>query len=81
LPIPVSRELDHIKHQAIAQAARVRGIEFVAQEALFAIGALSDLEGRLIEMVPLAEPRFKAIVDVATAAMTAEVASVAGRYR
>jgi len=75
----VNRELAAIKHGALAQATRIRGIEFVAQEAMFAVAGLSDFEGRLIQMTPLAEPRLKAIVDLATAAMTAEVAGIAGR--
>lgn len=80
LPVSVLRELDHVRHEALAQAARVRGIEFVAQQALFAVASLSELEGQLLQQVPLAEGRLRTIVDIATAAMTAEVAGIAGRF-
>lgn len=79
LPAPVSRELSRIRHQAITQAARIRGTEFVAEQGMFSVASLADLEGRLIQMVPLAEPRLRAIVDIASFAITAEVAGMSGR--
>ena len=74
-------ELIVTKGQAIARAARVRGVQFVTEEALLAVGSLSELEGRLIQMTPLAEPRLRAIVDLATAAITEEISNIGGGYR
>lgn len=64
-----TREAVHVEHgRALVQAARVRGVHYVATTAARAVEDLTDLEALAIQRNPLAEPRLKAIVDTATAA-------------
>ena len=79
LPRPIAREMELIKCQALVRVARLHAIEFVTQQAMMSITGLSAFEGRLITMVPLAEPRLAALVDIASMAMVDEVRKFAER--
>ncbi len=70
------REIDTVKGTALVKAARVEAIGFVTHVALQQLGFLTNLEAQLIEQIPLGEGRYKAIVDVATGAIAAEVAGM-----
>lgn len=68
-----------IEHgRAIVQAARVRGLERVAQEAMSATGALAREEAFWMNAAPHAAGRMQAIADMAAIAM-AEIVSDLGR--
>jgi hypothetical protein len=79
LPASVSRELEWVKHQAIAQAARIQAIEFVTERAMYAVSAITELEGQLTRRYPEAAYRLQGIGDMAAAAMAQEVVGIARR--
>lgn len=68
-----------IEHgRGIVQAARVRGLERVAQEAMSATGALAREEAFWMNTAPHAAGRMQAIADVAAIGM-AQIVSDLGR--
>jgi hypothetical protein len=79
LPRAVSQELARTGHQAIVHTSHLQAINYVAQRGLQAVADLSDLEGRLVQQTPLAEPRLKAIADTAAGAIAAAVAEMVWR--
>ncbi len=58
--------------EADLQVARVQAVGYVGQQAMQSVAMVSQLEGQLSELVPLATSRLQAIADM-TALATAEV--------
>ena len=69
VPVPrrTAREVARAVHQehgrGIVAAARVNAVAHVARTALINAGLLSREEEQLIQLAPLGEPRYKAIID------------------
>jgi hypothetical protein len=72
-----NQQLAVAEARAFVYATEIRAIEFVARVGLQSVADLSDMEGRLIAQVPLAEARLKAIADSAAGAIAAEVIRMA----
>lgn len=72
-----NQQLAATEERAFVYATEVRAIEFVARVGMQAVADLSDMEGRLIAQVPLAEPRLKAIADTASGAIAAAIVHMA----
>ncbi|MEQ3551772.1 hypothetical protein WIS52_14960 [Pseudonocardia nematodicida] len=51
--------------RGLIQAARVRALEYVGNEALHATATLTDLEALYLQRNPLGEARYRAIADSA----------------
>jgi hypothetical protein len=63
LPGKIVRSLDDVRKTGLHSSARVQAHAYVAHVAMRHIAMLSEEEGRLIHMTPLAEQRLKVIVD------------------
>lgn len=72
------QELAIIEAQVDLQSARVHAVGYIGKQAMQSVAMVSQLEGQLAELVPLATTRLQAIADMTTLA-TAEV--VAGTLR
>jgi len=72
------KELVVMEAEADLQVARVQAVGHVGQQAMQSVAMVSQLEGQLAELVPLATTRLQAIADM-TALATAEV--VAGTLK
>jgi hypothetical protein len=59
----VQREIEQVQARAIIAKLHEDGRAVLADTALNNLGALSALEGHLIEVAPLGEARYRAIVD------------------
>lgn len=68
LPASTRKALAHLQQQAVLSAARFQAQEYLSREAMFAVTALSELEGQLATMCPLATSRLEFIAN--TAAMS-----------
>jgi hypothetical protein len=77
LSIASSRALTAVEHQTLIQTAKVHATQFVAQQALFAVADLSNLEGELIKAVPLAAPRLESIGNTAAIIIASHVGRMA----
>lgn len=64
--------------RGVVQAARVRALDYVANEAMQAVGGLTELEALYISRCPLGEGRYRAIADTAAVAM-ANIVAETGR--
>ena len=78
LPAATSRSLSRIQHNAIVTTARVQAQAWVGREALFAVADLSELEGQLGHLCPLAVSRLEAIANMATLAIAQTVSQFRG---
>ena len=82
VPARIEQAVDNavaVEHgRGIVRAARVRALEYVANEALQATAGLTELEMLYVQRAPLGESRYKAIVDTAAVVMANFVAE-AGR--
>lgn len=58
-----SREIERTQAQALVADVREQGRALLANTALQNVGALSALEAHLIQVAPLGEARYRAIVD------------------
>ena len=68
-----------IEHgRGLVRAAQVRAVEYVATEAMQAVGGLTELETLYIQRSPLGESRYRAIADTA-AVVVANIVAEAGR--
>ncbi|NMN98459.1 hypothetical protein [Antrihabitans stalactiti] len=68
-----------IEHgRGMVQAARVRALEYVANEAMQSVAGLTELEALYISRCPLGEGRYRAIADTA-AVMMANIVADTGR--
>lgn len=85
----LSRELDtldrrktmamaELEARAQLESARVHAIGFVGQQALQAAAMLSEMEGQLAKICPLATGRLQGLADI-TALAIAQVVGEAGR--
>lgn len=73
---PLTRQVEAVRGSAVVSAARINAAAYVAHTALSFTAQLSAEESRLIEMTPLGEPRYKAIVDHFTGVACAEIAGM-----
>lgn len=67
-----TRNLAVIEAETDLQVARVHALGYIGQQGMQSIAMVSQLEGQLAELVPLATSRLQAIADM-TALATAEV--------
>lgn len=63
LPASTTKSLARIQQQTILGAARVQAQEYLGREAMYAVTALSELEGQLATMCPLATSRLEFIAN------------------
>ena len=69
------REGVAVEHgRGLVQAARVRALEYVSNEALQAVAGLTELETLYLRRSPLGEARYRAIADNAAIAFATIVA-------
>jgi hypothetical protein len=66
LPAALRRDLTTIQERAVVQTARVQAHAYVAAEAMYAVLNLSELEGQLATMSPLATSRLEFLANAAT---------------
>ncbi len=82
VPAQVQRAVHHgvaVEHgRGIVRAAQVRAVEYVAEEALQAVGRLSRTEAIYAQHVPHAAARLQAIADIA-AMNLADIVAETGR--
>lgn len=71
-----AREIERVQAQAIIATVREEGRGYLTNAALQSVGALTALEQHLIQVAPLGESRYRAIVD----AFTVGAASTIARY-
>lgn len=60
--------------RGLVQAARVRALEYVSNEAMQAVAGLTELETLYLRRSPLGEARYRSIADTAAVAMANIVA-------
>lgn len=70
-----------VENESDVQAAKIDAVGYVAKRALYVVGAVTQSEQQLAQMVPLAASRLQAIGDMAAFAATEIVADVANRVR
>jgi hypothetical protein len=70
------REIERVQAQALIANVREEGRALLTNTALQSVGALTALEQHLIQIAPLGEARYRAIVD----AFTVGAASAISRY-
>jgi hypothetical protein len=63
LPRQVGRAIDVQRYRALEAAARVNAAAYLAHVGMTLTAKLTAEEAQLIQMVPLAEPRLRGIVD------------------
>lgn len=63
LPSVTSKALKGLQHNTIVTTARVQAQEYLGREAMYAVAALSELEGQLATMCPLATSRLEFIAN------------------
>ena len=78
LPAPTNRALGRIQHRAIVATARVQAQAWVGKEALFAVADLSELEGQLGSLCPLAVSRLEAIANMTTLGIAQTISGFRG---
>ena len=78
VPAPTSRALGRIQHNAIVATARVQAQAWVGKEALFAVADLSELEGQLGSLCPLAVSRLEAIANMTTLGIAQTISGFRG---
>ena len=66
LPAALRRDLTTIQEQAVVTTARVQAHAYVTAEAMHAVLNLSELEGQLAMMSPLAASRLDYLANAAT---------------
>jgi hypothetical protein len=78
-----SRQLDlaAIQHQAELQTARLQAVAYVGRRGMEAVAMVSELEGRLGQLCPLAVSRLQAIADVTTLGIAEVVADTVRRVQ
>jgi len=68
------REIERVQAQALVADVREQGRALLTNTALQNVGALSALEAHLIQVAPLGEARYRAIVDSYALGATAAIA-------
>ena len=66
LPAAVRNDLTTLQNQTIVKAARIQAVEYVTSEAMHAVVGLSELEGQLATLSPLATSRLQVIGNLAS---------------
>lgn len=64
LPATTRRALTQMQQAVVINTARVQAQAYLGREALFAVADLSELEGRLASLCPLATSRLEAIANI-----------------
>ena len=78
LPAATSRSLARIQHNAVVTTACVQAQAWVGREALFAVADLSELEGQLGALCPLAVSRLEAIANMTTLGIAQTISQFRG---
>lgn len=76
LPRELRREIDAAHRHGLKEAAHLNAAAYVTHVALTYTGQLTAEECRLIQMVPLGEARYRAILDTFAGVACAEVAGM-----
>ncbi len=66
LPATVRRDLTSLQNDTIVRSARIQATEYLGAEAMHAVVGLSELEGQLASMSPLATSRLQVIGNLAS---------------
>jgi hypothetical protein len=78
LPVSTNRALARLQQQAIVSAAKVQAQAYVGREALFAVADLSELEGQLAQLCPLATSRLEVIANMTAIGIARTVSEFRG---
>ena len=78
LPAATHRSITRIQHNAVVTTARVQAQAWVGREALFAVADLSELEGQLGALCPLAVSRLEAIANMTTLGIAQTISQFRG---
>ncbi len=76
LPRELRQEIDAFHRRGLRAAARINATAYVTHVAATYAAQLSAEETRLIQMVPLGEARYQAIVDAFASVACAEIAGM-----
>ena len=63
MPASTTKALSRLQQQTILGTAQVQAKEYLGREAMYAVTALSELEGQLATMCPLATSRLEFIAN------------------
>ena len=72
------RAVARVEHNTLVATARVQAHAWVGREALFAVAELSELEGQLAMMCPLATSRLEVIANMTTMGIAHTVSQFRG---
>lgn len=64
LPATTRKALTRLQQNTIIQTARVQAQAYVGREAMFAVADISELEGQLAALCPLATSRLEVIANM-----------------
>jgi hypothetical protein len=64
LPATTRKSLARVQQNTIIQTARVQAQAYLGREALFAVADISELEGQLATLCPLATSRLEVIANM-----------------
>lgn len=64
LPSPTSKSLARLQQATIVQTARVQAQAYLGREAMYAVADVSELEGQLAALCPLATSRLEVIANI-----------------
>jgi hypothetical protein len=68
------QELSNVDHEALVCVRRIEAAAWVTHVGLTTVAMMSSMEGQLLQQVPLAEARLRAVVDTFTGVVAAEIA-------
>ena len=78
LPVQTNKALARLQHRTIMATAQVQAQAYVGREALFAVADISELEGQLAQLCPLATTRLEAIANMTALGIAQTVAQFRG---
>ena len=78
LPASTNRALASLQQTTIIQTARVQAQTYLGREALFAVADISELEGQLAGLCPLATSRLEVIANMTTLSIARTVSEFRG---
>ena len=63
-PAPARKALAHLQQATIIQTARVQAQAYLGREAMYAVADISEMEGQLATLCPLATSRLEVIANI-----------------
>jgi hypothetical protein len=80
LPREVQRQLAVARGEGLVASERIFAAAFVAEQALYALGRVGELEVRMTERAQFGDGRYRDVVDTFTGVVRAEIASLGMRW-